>query len=374
MSEVAPPTLPDAMASRAAAPFLGPRAVFWWRVVQVAVWLVGAGIFAALILRPAIGLHAFWNVLIPVAPALLAFAVGLWRNICPLASTVLLPRHMGASKRLRLSAGTQGTLALLGTAALLLIVPLRHTVLDTNGPATALVLGLLAALGVTLGFFVEWKSGWCSGLCPVHPVEKLYGQQVALTVPNAHCDLCHRCVAPCPDSTPAVHPLSVGHPWTRGLAGLLLAGGFAGYIVGWFFVPDYADGSGWQHLGVAYGRPFLGMAISLALFLLLRVSLPARHRGTLILGFAAAAISAYYWFRLPALFGFGPYPGDGSLVDLRDTLPAWFPWISRFATTALFAWWFLLRRGIHRAWGRRPTYAPTAVGDGAAVAGQVSGT
>ena len=344
----------------AAKPFLSPTATRMWRGVQLAVWLIGVAIFVALVLAPEIGLHAFWNVLIPVAPALLAFAPGLWRNICPLASTALFPRHMGWSQRRRWSVKTQGVLSLVGVVALLLLVPLRHVVFDLNGPATAAVIAALAVVAVVMGLLSEWKSGWCSGLCPVHPVEKLYGQQPAVVVPNAHCDMCHRCVSPCPDSTPGVHPLVTTKPATRKAAGLLMVGGFAGYIIGWFLVPDYADGQGWAHLGEAYGRPFLGLVISLAAFAALRAMLPARHESTLFIAFAAAAIAAYYWFRLPALFGFGPFPGDGMLVDLRNVLPAWFPTASRVVTTALFGWWFLARTGVHRAWGQRPHYAASS--------------
>ena len=36
------------------------------------------GIFFSLIFFPKIGIHAFWNVLIPIAPALVVVAVGLW--------------------------------------------------------------------------------------------------------------------------------------------------------------------------------------------------------------------------------------------------------------------------------------------------------
>jgi len=340
-----------------AALFLSPSARRVWRLVQGAVWLVGVGIFAALLFAPDLGLHAFWNVLIPVAPALLAIAPGLWRNVCPMASTALFPRHMGLSKRRRIPEIWQGRLALIGVALLLLIVPLRHVVLDLNGPATALTLALLTAVAVGMGFFFEWKSGWCSGLCPVHPVEKLYGQQSAITPPNAHCDMCHRCVSPCPDSTPAVHPLSIEKPWTRGAAGLLVLGGFAGYIVGWFLVPDWGHGEGWQHLGEAYAKPFLGLGLSLAFFLTLRRLLPAKHERMLFLAFATAAIAAYYWFRLPALFGFTQFAHDGMLVDLSATLPAWFPIASHAATSAFFGWWFLARSGIYRSWAGRPAYA-----------------
>ena len=73
-------------------------------------------------------------------------------------------------------------------------------------------------------------------------------------------------------------------------------------------------------------------------------------------GIAGAALAAYYWYRLPMLFGFGPHPGDGMLVDLTAVLPAWFPLASRLATTALFGWWFVMRTRVQRSWAQRPAY------------------
>jgi len=330
-----------------------------WRAAQTAVWLVGAAILAALLFAPSLGLHAFWNVLIPVAPALVAFAPGVWRNICPLGTTALLSRHAGLSRRLRLSLEWQARLALIGVVLLLAIVPLRHVVLDTSGPATALTIGALAAIAIAMGFLFEWKSGWCSGLCPVHPVEKLYGSEPALSVPNAHCGACERCVAPCPDSTPGVHPLMGNGGLSRRLAGLMMVGGFPGFIWGWFHVPDYAGTQGWQHLGTAYGLPFAGLAVTLAAYVMLQRIVPSRHRLRLVRSFAAAAIACYYWYRVPALFGFGldGFAKDGMLVDLTGVLPTWFPTASRIATTALFVWWLVGRTRANRAWGVRPEFA-----------------
>ena len=340
-------------------PMLSRRAWIVWRVVQSLVWVVGLAIVIALFVRPKLGLHALWNVLIPVAPALLAVAPGLWRNICPLASTALWPRHMGLSKRLRLSGRAQATLMLVGTIALLVIVPLRHVVLDQNGPASAITLLVLASVGIGMGFLFEWKSGWCSSLCPVHPVEKLYGSEALIAPPNAHCDMCHRCVSPCPDSTPGMHPLITTRYRSQRVGGTLLVGGFAGYIVGWFHVPDYAGTAGFRHLDAAYGLPAVGMAVSLVLFLILRRIVQPKHDRVLILSFAAAALACYYWYRLPALFGFGPIPGDGMLVDLRHRLPSWFPHASRVVTTSLATFWLVARVSGRRPWSKRPTYAST---------------
>ena len=173
-----------------------------WRSIQATMLLVGSAIFLALIFFPEYGIHAFWNILIPVAPALFVFGTGVWRNICPLASVSLLPRHTGISKSKRLSLKWQARLQLTGVILLFVVIPVRHIVLDTSGPATALALVLLTTTAFTMGYIFEWKSGWCSSLCPVHPVEKLYGEKTLFTPPNAHCGQCANCVVPCPDSIP----------------------------------------------------------------------------------------------------------------------------------------------------------------------------
>lgn len=325
-----------------------------WRIVQLAVWVLGVAIVVALFLWPKIGIHAFWNVLIPVAPALLAIAPGLWRNICPLASTSLFARHTGRSARKAVSLPNQGIFLLIGVALLYAIVPLRHVLLDLNGPATGLALLAITVPAILMGRRYEWKSGWCSGICPVHPVERLYGSSPAVVPPNAHCDQCQKCVSPCADSTQAIDPLYNGQSGARHVAGLLMVGGFCGYIWGWFQVPDYPGSEGWAHLGQAYGWPLGSAAVTLALFLLLQ---PYVESKLLRRSFAAAAIACYYWYRLPGLFGFGPYPGDGMLIDLTEQLGTSFPLISRAITTAFFAWWLVGRRRINRSWSNRPKMA-----------------
>lgn len=148
------------------------------------------------------------------------------------------------------------------------------------------------------------------------------------------------------------------------MAGTLFVGGFAGFIWGWFQVPDRGWSDGLKHLDSAYGLPFAGLAVTLSVFLVLRRVVPADRQERLIRCFAAAAIACYYWYRLPALFGFGPFPGDGMLVDLRHVLPAWFPIASRSATTVLFVWWLVGRTTVQRSWGVRPEVAPELLANG----------
>jgi hypothetical protein len=322
-----------------------------WRILQAVVLGAGAFITVALFVAPELGLHLLWNVLIPVAPALLVVAPGFWRNVCPMGTVSLLPRHFGLSKRRVLSVAAQGRLVVGALALLLLIVPLRHVILDTNGPAIGAALVLVALLAAVLGAVFEWKSAWCSGLCPVYPVELLYGQEPVVSVRNAHCRACENCVAPCKDGTPALQPANANASKPAVWAGTLIAGGFPGFIWGWYQVPTWRGYEGFAHLDVAFGLPLAAMLASFAAFMLLRTLLSA---AILTRVFAAAAVSIYYWFKLPVMLGFGD--PDAALVDVHMLLGAKFALLLPLLATALFFFLLVYRRG-GAVWAKKPTVA-----------------
>jgi hypothetical protein len=335
---------------------LSPRTRGWWRVLQVAVWLIGLFIFTSLIVAPDLGLLLFWNVLIPVAPALVVVAVGLWRNICPLASIVLLPRHVGLSQRKIMPIRVQARLGLISVIALYLIVPLRHAIFNTNGPATAALISVLALVGVAMGLRYEWKSAWCSTLCPVHPVERLYGSNVIAPMPNAHCDACMNCVVPCPDSTPNMDPQKPSKFWTARLSGLLITGGLPGFVWGWFHVPDHHNLASAADIAQVYAMPMIGLALSLVVYTLLS-RVRAVQEPWLTRAFAAAAVSCYYWYRIPALFGYSLIAADGVLIDARARVPFWTIETLAVASTLFFVYWLMVRAPNQKSWTVRPAYA-----------------
>ncbi len=343
-------------------PLLSGRILFTWRVVQCLVWAVGAVIFALLLFFPPIGVHALWHVLIPVAPALLAFAPGLWRNVCPMASTALFGRHLGFSARRKVSSRGQGILSLSGLILLFALVPMRHVIFDTSGHATAIALGSLVLLAIILCQIFEWKSGWCSGMCPIHPVEKLYGSAPVVKLPNAHCGPCERCVNSCPDSVVQGGIGSENGSWGRRVSMLILIGAFPGFVFGWFQVPDYSGGEGWLHLSSIYGWPIVLGAGTFLGYMGLLPLIQKRHHRWLNRTFAMLAIGCYYWYRLPALFGFGPFPGDGMLVDMRGVFPAWFPTASRVLTSLLFLFWLVGLSRVRQTWLVRPSFSRESKG------------
>ncbi|HFA51221.1 MAG TPA: hypothetical protein ENJ95_19590 [Bacteroidetes bacterium] len=329
-----------------------------WRFVQVSLLVVGIAIFLSLIFLPETGLNLLWNLLIPVAPLLFVIAVGVWRNICPLGTFSLLPHHFKFSKKKRLKVKWQGWFSLAGVLLLFIIVPFRHLVFDSNGPATAIFLAFAAIAAFIAGSTFQWKSGWCSGICPVHPVEKLYAEKVKFTPPNAHCSQCANCVIPCPDSSPPTKRVKAAKSRLHRTALCLLTGSLLGFIWGWFHVPDQAGAISWGDVLTAFAWSWGGALVSLAIFLIGRHFLKKKYHNNWSSLFAAAAVICYYWYRLPALFGFGLFPNDGVLVDLTASLPAWWVGASQILVVAFFGWWFLFR-GRHQEaeWAVRPPFA-----------------
>jgi hypothetical protein len=348
--------------------FLPPAERLAWRLAQWTLLGAGFALIAALLLWPRIALVAIWDVLIPVAPALFVFAPGLWRNICPLGMTSQLPRRFGVSRARQLSPAAHGWLSIAALALLLVLVPSRHIGLDDTGAATAAALVSLGALALLCGFLFAGKSAWCSGLCPISPVEQLYGSRPALAMKNAHCPECIRCIHVCPDSTYAYSPTLRRPTRLHTVAGLTLVGAFPGFVLGWYQVPPAGAGAGlsFSRLIEAFGWPWGLMAISLGLFLGLRALVGWRWKQTLGRTFAAAAVSIYYWYKLPSLLGL-----DGTaapLIDLGPHAADWWLWACRIMTTALFALWMIPRTpdGGRRPWLYRPPFAqpPLAVSIG----------
>jgi len=331
---------------------LGSQRRIVWHLVQIVVLGCGLGIWLALIFQPPLGLHLLWNVLIPVAPALLVLAPGIWRNVCPLGSLSMLPHHAGLSQGRKLSSAWRARLYLLAFILLMLIVPFRKVVLDTNGPLLAAILAAVGLLAMLLGYLFKFKSAWCSSLCPVYPVELLYGSRPQVTVANAHCATCQACVAPCSESTASPTPETSVNTKLGRWVGVVFVGCFPGFVWGWYQLTTYSGWEGFQHLHLAYGIPYAAGLVTLALYLLLRKSWPRQQRFFVSL-FAAAAIITYYWFRLPPVFGIGD-PDAAMIVDISPWLPVWSVGAMRLAVVIVFSWLLLGRNGLLRTWEIRP--------------------
>lgn len=330
-----------------------------WKIAQILLWFIGVTIVALLLFKEELGIMVFWNFLIPVAPAILVVFPGVWRNICPMSSTALLPKKLKLAKVRKISLKSQGNLYLLGVIALLAIVPLRHLQLNINGTATAIMLLAAALIAVIMGMFVEWRSGWCATACPIHSVERLYGSTPLFTTDNAHCSSCEQCVSVCPDATKQMTSALTRNITSERLAGLVMTGGFFGFIWGWYQVPDYRGAIDLNIVISAYAWPIACGLISLLVYLIIKGMLNTKQTQFLNRLFATASVACYYWYRIPSLFGVGIYPTDGVLIDLSASLPIWFPLASQLISTSFFVWFMMIRpyKKAKKSWSIRPAYA-----------------
>jgi len=321
-----------------------PEARRVWVSLQTAMFLVGVLLVALLLFWPAVGLALMWGLLIPIAPALVTIAPGLWRNICPMATTHMLPQKLGIAQNMKMP---EWGAAALGTASVILlfiVVPMRRIGLNADGTMTAMMLLSAACVAFTMGSLFEMRSGWCTSLCPIHPVERLYGTNPAVSFKNARCNLCEACSNPCPDSTPEMTPTQAGPTKLQQWLGNFVVGSFPGFVWGWYQTPDIAPQDvGASEIIAAYAWPYGAAIVTYLVFKIgehvLRDNNDART--TMHRVFAAAAISTYYWYRLP---------GPASL------LPDWFPLVSHLVTTPFF-FWFLVLRAPKVSWLTRPVMA-----------------
>jgi len=318
-----------------------------WLVLQTALFLVGVVLVGLLLFWPEAGIALMWFLLIPIAPALVTILPGLWRNICPMATMHMLPQKLGISRNIRMPEWGAATLAVIGMILLFVVVPMRRIGLNVDGPLTAIMLLSAAVVAFGMGALFEMRSGWCTSLCPIHPVERLYGTNPALTFRNARCDLCEGCSNPCPDSTPEMTPTVSGAATkVQEFLGNFLVGSFPGFVWGWYQVPDYApDQVNTLAVMTTYVWPLGACIVTYIVFKIGEHILRYKDNARAILHrvFAAAAISTYYWYRLP---------GPASL------LPDWFPLVSHMVTTPFF-FWFLVLRAPKASWLKRPVMAST---------------
>jgi len=323
---------------------VGPKGRRVWLTLQAGMLAVGVALVNLLLFWPAVGIALMWNLIIPIAPALVTISPGLWRNICPMATFHMLPQKLGISRNIRMPEWGAAALGMTSVILLFAVVPMRRIGLNVDGPLTAIMLLSAAVIAFAMGSLFEMRSGWCTSLCPIHPVERLYGTNPALTFKNARCDLCEGCSNPCPDSTPELTPTAGMPTKVQQLLGNFLIGSFPGFVWGWYQVQDYPpDQVDTQAVMTAYAWPLGACVVSYILFKLGEYVF--RHkpdaRTVMHRTFAATAISTYYWYRLP-----GP----------AFLLPDWFPLVSHLVTTPFF-FWFLVLRSPKVSWLKRPVMA-----------------
>ena len=299
------------------------RAWFPVRAVSVAVFL---GLCVALWVRPVGSLFFFWNILVPFLPITFLVVPGLWRNICPLAAANQAPRLWGFTRGLKQPAFLRNRGYVIAIVLFAAIMASRPVLFNENGAALSVLLLVMIASAFAMGAVFKGKSGWCSSICPLLPVQRLYGQTPFVVSPNGHCQPCVGCTKNCYDFNPgAAYQADMHEPdpdWSA--PRLFFAGAFPGLVYGFFSVPG---GSGTMH---TYGHIFLWGAVGAGVLYALKALLPFTNSQVAALG-GAAAINLYYWYRGTTIFH--------TYSDLFDAGLGWMRLVIRTSVPVITAWW-----------------------------------
>ena len=333
-----------------------------WHALRVLSVAAAAGLAWLLVVRPEQGLFVLWQLVIPVVPAVFLVAPGLWRNVCPLAALNQLPRLAGFTKGLAHTPAIREYSFVVGIVAFFALVSARKFLFNDDGLATAVLIGGALGLAFLGGVVFKGKSGWCSSVCPMLPVQRLYGQTPFVTVPNAHCKPCVGCTKNCYDFNPGVAYLADQYDDDRRYVGYrrFFAAVFPGFVAAFYLVPDPP--------AVTVPRLYFEfaayMAVSLAAFTTLETFAKVRAN-TLTALFAAVAFNIYYWFAS------GTIVNAVSELAQADAAPLWV-WSIRGAVAAVTAVWLARTLLVERRFVQlqvATASAPAArLGEGAAVA------
>jgi NADPH-dependent 2,4-dienoyl-CoA reductase/sulfur reductase-like enzyme/ferredoxin len=317
------------------------RVPLWtWHAGRVLSVASAIGLCILLLVQPATGLKLWWRLAIPLLPLLWLSAPGLWRNLCPLAASNQTPRLLGFTRGLTIPSWYREYAPVVGMALFIFLVASRKPLLNTSGPWTAVLIGASLLGGLLGGIVFKGKSGWCSSLCPLLPVQRIYGQTPFAMVPNSHCQPCVGCTKNCYDFNPRVAYLADLYEDDRHYTGYrkFFVGAFPGLILAYFTLSDHPS------LGADYGRFALYIAASAGSFFLADALLKVTvNKITAVYG--AVAISLFYYFASNVL--------SGTLTGNPNT--AWFDWTLRGVVWAMAAVWLV------RTWRKEAAFVANAV-------------
>ena len=257
-------------------------------------------LIAGLVIRPVITLRIFWKFVVPVLPLTFLISPILWRTVCPLATLNMFGNRAKGGRRI--SASARPFVEATGIALLFIIVPARVFSLNAQSLTLAQLIVLLGGVALIGGFFYERKAGFCNSICPILPVEKLYGQFPLVALNNPRCSDCTLCTSKgCVDLAPS-KSLSKSlvnttrsdgdHKWLKRPYGIF-ASSFPGFVLGFFL----STAGSTAEMFLTYGR-ILGFALVSLLVVnaVVRIGRVERSRTTILL--AASAAFIYYWFAI----------------------------------------------------------------------------
>ncbi len=264
-----------------------------WHAVRIGSVVLYVALCVALFVAPSAGLFWFFGVIVPLLPILFFVAPGLWRNICPLAASNQGPRVLGFTRGGTVPEWLRRRGHLVAITLFFGITGARLAIFNVSGPATGILLSVTIVNALLAGFLYKGKSGWCSSICPLLPLQRVYGQTPFAKVPNSHCQPCVACTKNCYDFQPSAAYQADLHEtdpeWTAPRR--LFVGALPGFVLGFFVLVGQHSLPLWH----VYGQLALFFLGSIGLFFAAQALFP--HRPALIVAvWGAIAIDTFYWF------------------------------------------------------------------------------
>ncbi len=223
---------------------LEPRLPMWvWYAARAAVMAITLALAGLVGWWPAAGLKLFWGLAVPLLPALLVVAPGLWRQVCPMATMNQLPRLAGFGLARELPPALKQAAFGIAVALFLAAVALRTPLLNHRGAWVGAGIVLVLLLAFAGGTLFKGRSGWCGTFCPLAPVQRSYGQAPLFVVRNGYCTPCVGCQKSCYDFNPraAVFSDIYDDDPRHAAQRRLFMGLLPGLVLGYFLQQGQAD-------------------------------------------------------------------------------------------------------------------------------------
>lgn len=315
-----------------------------WNAIRVGSVCAYIALCIALFVRPAGGLFVFFKVIVPLLPILFFVAPGLWRNICPLAASNQTPRVLNFTRGLTTPEWLRNRGYIVAIILFFGIVSARLALFNASGTATGVLLSVTIVNAFGAGFLFKGKSGWCSSICPLLPLQRVYGQTPFLTVPNSHCQPCVGCTKNCYDFKPRVaYQADLHDPdpsWSAPRK--LFAAALPGFVLGFFTLVGNHDLSN-VHIYERLALYFIG---SVGSFFAIDALFPV-GAAMLTALFASVAINLFYWYASVIL--------AGSFKTVTGLSIPWVRWPIRLIVLALSAMWLARTYVVEQLFKREST-------------------
>jgi nitrite reductase (NADH) large subunit len=300
-----------------------------WHAIRIASVLAYIALCVTLFIRPSGGQFWFFKVVVPLLPILFFTAPGLWRNICPLAAANQAPRVLGFTRAFTTPQWLRRYGVLISIVLFFGITSTRIAFFNANGAGLSVLLSLTILSAFFAGIAFKGKSGWCSSICPLLPLQRVYGQTPFVKVPNSHCQPCVGCTKNCYDFRPSVaYQADLHEPdpaWTSPRK--LFASALPGFVLGFFLLVS--------HAGLALPEVYLRLALfflgSVGLFYAVQAFLPHLSTTVQVALWGATAISIFYWFSGITL--------EDSFATITGLHLHWLRWAIRGIVWFLAVFW-----------------------------------